>query len=239
MGEELANYIEMYPNGILKRDLESTFLTRYDPILLKKGISFALDELMFLQVLDEPPSGSMIDEDIVWYLKPIDEETRDRIRSLNHRSRAILKLLYEKDTPDERGCMPISEILSKLETQGYDISNLVLIYVLDLVESYSVLKDGEQTWYAGIVPEFERTNEYKQNIDDAIDARQEKEELMRLEHDRAETLLEVWLSAKKEGVQPEFSPEDKAFFESFLTDEDLETRLKMYEDEESKLHDNP
>ena len=150
-------------DGIMKLAVENQLADKYHLDLVRRGIGYVLDNLLVQQVLDEPSKDSGILDDSVWYLKPLDPDTTEKLSNLKPRSFALLRLLHEQDDPERRGQMPIDLAKNELRRRGIECNDMEYIWIEDLVDTFFAYSGDKSVMWVRLVPEYETTEDYKKN----------------------------------------------------------------------------
>jgi hypothetical protein len=125
------------------------------------------DELAYSKMKE---LGMTVCSGFTWHLKILRPEVK-----------ALIQLLREQNDPDNLGVMPIDLAAKKLVEQGFSEDDTKRLYAQDIIEDFGTSWGDSRVWCYGLVPEYKKTEEYKQwqkEIEDEFDRKQARRERM-------------------------------------------------------------
>lgn len=159
----IQDIVATNPNGVMKLAVENQLAGKYHPDLARRGIGYVLDNLIVQQVLDDPSRESGILDDSVWYLKPLDPDTTEKLSTLKSRSFALVRLLHEQDDPKRRGQMPIDLAKNELQRREIEYNDMEYIWIDGLMDTFFAHSGDKSVMWVRLVPDYETTEDYKKN----------------------------------------------------------------------------
>lgn len=169
--------------------------------MIRNGIRQAIEEFQIEQVIDYERRGGEIVGDPIWYLRIVAKDDQQELRSLRPIQLALLRLMYEQDARGHPGEMMVENARKELAERGYAKSETEYVWIDGRIERcWTIEDDGRIEWFR-VIPEREKTPEYKAAMEEAQRERDEKEELvMRLieEDERAEERREKRRTRQRE-----------------------------------------
>jgi hypothetical protein len=234
VSNEIQKLVAKFPSGVMKDIIQAQLREKYPSGLLANAMDYALDNLLIQQVLDDPPEESGILDDLVWYLKPIDDDTVEKLQKLLPMDFALMRILHTRNDEKDRGRISITSARKELERRGVDCRDLEYSFVEDLIGKYYASEDGEWVIWFYLIPEYEKTEEYKKAEEEAQRERDEKESLRVYMED----LLDLASSIRKVlKNKPDGLPKDKIVEQlpKFLSDYIEDAFHMCLEDEDIEL----
>lgn len=145
-------------------------------LMIRKG----LDEWIIDKTPDELTEKKMRELDIpfesgfIWHLKILSPEKTEFYKSLKPEAKALIILMREQNDSRQMGILPREIAAQKLEQLGFT-GDLTHIYVKDTIEEFMTSWGNDlNVWCYGLVPEYKKTEEYKQWHEGIIDKAVEK-----------------------------------------------------------------
>jgi hypothetical protein len=173
----------------------------YDADLLEKAIQELLKEFTIDQVLDYAPKGSGLDTGRpVWFLKALSPDEQQELRSLSSMEIKLLKILRNSETESCLGMLPVEEAVSILVSEGYEEDDARWVFIEGRVDHFYTSVDGGSVECLGLIPEYEKTEEYRLWQEEMDRKHAEKERFwMRVNevHDLASDILEAVRASPK------------------------------------------
>jgi hypothetical protein len=131
-------------------------------IEIDDGIQYVLDNWIVEKVLDYDSDSTESDGQLVWFLRILSEKEAERFRNLPEVSKCFIRILYSINTPGDLGVIRADDALKKLKEHGYDIEYVP--YVSGKTDDFFRLEDGELIQFHYLVPEEEKSEEYKAGL---------------------------------------------------------------------------
>ena len=94
-------------------------------------------------------------------LKMLSPDESQKLRDLTPLQLSFLRILQETDDEDFTGEVPISEVESKLIASGFSKDEVEWLSIADRVYRVKTNRDGVSVRCYMIIPEYEKTKEYK------------------------------------------------------------------------------
>jgi len=146
------------PKELVKKQLES----RYPPDVIVRGITEAISDYVIDQFVDYAPGeGEFAHSELIWYLRILDKEDSQNLQALKPVATALLRLLYEQETPEHPGEMRVEDARAKLAEKGYAKSETKYLSVKDRVDTFCRLDTGRPEEWFRVIPEYKKSAEYK------------------------------------------------------------------------------
>ncbi len=152
--------------------VEQALSEQYGRPAVRAGVIDLLKEFIIDLVIDYHPRDSELSNDRpTWFLKLLEPQESRYLRELPPVKRRLLEILYEIDDNDFIGEMPVSKVKELLSTEGFDFEQIKWAQIRNRVERVELTYKGKLTPYFRIIPEYEKSEEYK---------RAEEEQLKRI-----------------------------------------------------------
>ena len=174
---EDGRYLEKVLLDILRREEDPSGLpyqkvkeelvekTNASPQLAEQIIQRALDTWKIEKVLDYPPDSL----ELAWHLRLLTPKEREELQKLSPAKKALLKILWEKNTPP-LGELPVQQALQKLREQGFAQQEVERIRYSEIQGKVrlasTITPDGQNIWVYYIISEFEREIEREGLLED-------------------------------------------------------------------------
>lgn len=170
---------------------------------IEQAIEHALDDYRIDKVLDYPDSEwNLYGGRPLWHLMKLTSEDADRLRSLRKVDLALLQLLKNQTAPKSEGEMKSDDARIILQEQGFAEDETKFLWVEDYVDHHYEYDDGKSIEWCRLIPENEKTEEYKRAMEEIREAAARKEAFYMYiadTHDLAHGILEAVRSAP-EGI---------------------------------------
>jgi len=151
-----------------KDDIIRRLIASYPPAIVDSAIEQALDQLEIDQLIDydtrEEGHGRT---EAIWYLRILNEKEAHDLQSLKPVARALLKLLYKQGDYEHLGQMRVEDARTRLTELGFPLSETKYISVEGRVDVFWRFRSGQQEEWFRIIPEYEKTAEYRAAEDEA------------------------------------------------------------------------
>jgi len=157
----------------LAHNLEERRISQELPTALET-IKYALDKWLVDKIIDycENERGASIGPP-KWFIRPLPQEESDRLKKLPEVEKAVINLLRNNETEHGLGTMSEDELMSRLKESGFEVD--FVPEPTDMVSDfYEPDNDHMVVWYY-IVPQYERSEEYKKAMEEAAMRAFEKE----------------------------------------------------------------
>jgi hypothetical protein len=125
-------------------------------------IEYALDNWIVDKILDYDDSSEESIGRPVWFIRILNEKEVEILRNLSDETKCLLKILRKSETDGSLGVVRTSDVLKTLYERGYDLE--LVPHVPDRVDDYFKTVDGEFTQFHYLIPEDEKSEEYKAGL---------------------------------------------------------------------------
>ena len=145
-----------------KRIVEKTLAVQYSSDSIEEAITKLLDEFVIDLVIDYPAPNSELDfGHPIWFLKILSKEEIDELRGLSHVDLNLLQIL--RATPDDKcpGELPVDQVKAELKSRGFSDDEIKWLSIKDRVEEVRTTWGNVKQRCLMIIPEYEKTEEYK------------------------------------------------------------------------------
>ena len=140
-------------------------------------IEYALDHHVVEKVIDYPPEDWDSFEKPIWYVRTLSSEDAESHRSLPPHEWALLKLLWNQNDRDHLGQMKLEAVRAELRRQGFTEDDLEVLTIDGLVDHFFTTEDDVMTEWCYVLPEWEKTEEYRRSEEEIQRQALEKEGL--------------------------------------------------------------
>ncbi|MFX1483881.1 MAG: hypothetical protein ACFFCP_11930 [Promethearchaeota archaeon] len=140
-------------------------------------IQYALENWIVEKVLDYDNDSAESVGQLEWFLRILSEKEAERFQNLPEASKCFIRILYGINTPGDLGVIRADDALKKLNEKGYDVEYVP--YIPDKTDDFFRLEDGELVQFHYLIPEEEKSEEYKAGL-------KELDEIARKKLDRRE-----------------------------------------------------
>ena len=171
--------------GILRREVENNLSNQYSLADVKKAISELVENFAIDLVIDYPSSDSKLDTGHPhWFLKTLSPTESQELRELSPLQLSLLRILQETDDEGFPSEVPVSEVRAKLIVDGYSKDDVEWLSITGKVYQVTTTREGDSVRCYMIIPEYEKTEEYRKFQEESELRATEKElRSMRLEDD--------------------------------------------------------
>ena len=159
--EKLLDIVRSTKNGLSKEQVKKQLESSYAPDLVDAGVRQAIDEFLIEQVIDYSRREGVVSGDLIWYLRALSGEEEQKLRSLKPAQRALLKLMHCQGDYDHLGQMTVEDARTRLAEVGFPLSETKYLSVEGRVDVFWRIRSGEQEEWFRIIPEYEKTAEYR------------------------------------------------------------------------------
>ena len=157
------------PKGVPKKLVEEQIGKAYAHELVEKSIPYLLDEFMVDLVIDYPSKESgLYQGHRVWHLKLLTSEESQVLRALSPVKSALLRILRQTKDSDYPGEIPVESARDILKNEGFEDEDTEWLRIEDRVEQVSTTRNGRQTECFLIIPEDEKTEEFKRAEEERV-----------------------------------------------------------------------
>lgn len=144
---------------------------------IESTIELALDEFQIDKVLDyAEDKWNLYGGRPLWHLLKLTPEDAEKLRNLNKVDLALLRLLKKQNTPRHEGEMKSEDARIILQEQGFTEADLRSLWVEDYTDHHYEFEDGKSIEWCRLIPEDEKTEEYKKAMEEIEEEFWEKEE---------------------------------------------------------------
>ena len=165
---------ESAPRVIVERDMARHLSER----LYKAAIQRVVDECLVTLVLDYPAKKwDVHQDDLAWHVKLLSSEETRRMRELKPVDLALIKLLQKQNGPYDPGEMSVQEAKERLLEMGFGEQEASVLKVEGFTERFFTNPDGPIVEHIALIPEDEKTPEYKAALEESWREFQEKRAL--------------------------------------------------------------
>jgi len=146
-------------------------------------ISSLLDDFIVDLVVEYPSEDSGLNTGRpCWFLKLLSNDEKTELHELSPLKLSFLRILQEKDDEGFPGEVPKDDVKSKLIALGFPEDKAEWVHVAGKVDQVSVSRENGMVRCYMIIPEYEKTEEYKKSIED-MDLRATEKELREMKFD--------------------------------------------------------
>jgi len=162
---------------------------------IEEAIIQALDTFQIDKVLDYASAEwSLYDGYPIWHLLRLTSEDADKLRNLKKVDLALLGILKNQNGPERLGELKSEDAQNLLREQGFTEKETEFLWVKDLVDHYYEFEDGKSIEWCRLIPEYEKTEEYKkeqERIDEEFARKEEFRMYIADVHDLADEILKT------------------------------------------------
>lgn len=139
------------------------------PEKINRAIQQLLDKWLIDKILAS--LSSSLEEELdfhppacVWHLKKITSEKRKKYTALEPVEKALIRILWKQNNPDRPGQIPVEQAERLLAEKGFtEIPEF--IWIEDVVDDFFAFHQGEDIRWYGIIEEYKKTDDYKENLE--------------------------------------------------------------------------
>jgi len=138
-------------------------------------IEHALDHHLVEKAIDYPPEDWDSFDKPIWYIRLVPPESAETYRILAPHKWALLKLLWNQNDRDHLGQMEFKVAQSELLKQGFSEDTLQFLFIEGVVDNLFTVENGNMIQWCYVIPEWEKTEEFRQSEQEIMRQAQEKE----------------------------------------------------------------
>ena len=170
---------------IPKRKVESDLSNQYKLEDVKRAISDLVESFTIDLLVDYPSNDSDLDTGHPhWFMKILSPNESQELRNLTPLQLSFLKILQETDDESFPGEVPASEVKTRLISEGYSEDEVEWLSITNKVYRVRTTREGSSVSCYKIIPEYEKTEEYRKFQEESELRATEKElRTMQLEDD--------------------------------------------------------
>ena len=160
---------EESPKGIPKKIVEEQLGDVFPHQLIEKSILHLLDGFKVDLVVDYPPEESELYQGHrIWLLKLLTSEESQVLRALSPVKLALLRILHQTKDSDYPGEIPVESARAILKNKGFEDEDTKWLRIKDRVEQVGTTREGHLTQCFLIIPEDEKTEEFKRAEEERV-----------------------------------------------------------------------
>jgi hypothetical protein len=125
-------------------------------------VEYALDNWIVDKILDYDDNSEESIGKPVWFIRLLNEKDAESLSNLSDEAKWLLKILRKSKTDGILGVIRASDALKNLNEKGYDLR--LVPHIPDRVDEYFKTVDGEFTHFYYLIPEDEKSEEYKAGL---------------------------------------------------------------------------
>ena len=149
--------------------VETLLADRYPSGEISAAINRALDDCLVDLVLDDYPEGPDTDRGgRTWFLKLLSVEDTQGMKELTPLKRALLRLIYRHEISGFPGRIRVEDAMAALKESGFDVEPLKWGRIKGYVERVWESEDGERSEWFRLIPEDEKTEEFKRAEEERV-----------------------------------------------------------------------
>lgn len=168
--EILLSHLSENPHGIPISKLKQRLMEKEEirgfknhEEIVNQAIEYALQEGLIDKVIDSPRYEDDIPIGLpTWLLKKVDEEETEFLSNLSEVKQEYLRLLRSTTNANEIGMLKEEDVIKKLQERGFDVERAP--HVSGRTQIIFDYNGEEPIRWCRLIPEFERTEEFKQSI---------------------------------------------------------------------------
>ena len=170
---------------------------------IEEAIEYAQERFQVDKVLDYPSNEwSSYAGYPLWHLLKLTPEEAANLQNLKPVDRALLRLLKNQNTAKRFGQMKSDDARVLLREQGFTNGETESLWIEDVVDNHYEYEDGKNIEWCRLIPENEKTEEYKK-AEEEIQKEFDRKEAFRMYiadiHDLADLILKA-VRAAPEGI---------------------------------------
>ena len=186
------------PKGVPKKLVEEQLGDVVPHQLVEKSILHLLDGFKVDLVVDYPPEESELYRGRpIWHLRLLTTEESQILRALPPIKLALLKILRQTKDSDHPGEIPVERVRAILKNEGFDDEDTEWMRIEDRVRRVSTTRNDRQTECFQIIPEDEKTEEFKRAEEERIREWEEWDALKRKRSDEIDKEAEARIRRKQ------------------------------------------
>ena len=161
---------------IAKRDLEAILIEKHSYEITEKAIHQIIETNIVDVVIDfYPLTSDQSKEESTWFLRLLSNEEKKRLIMLNDMQRAFLQLLRVQNNPNHLGQIRFEEVQELLLQQGFDVRDSKELCIENRTSVFWTLHEGKEMKWCYLIPEWEKTKEYKQSLEESYEEWRERQ----------------------------------------------------------------
>jgi len=157
----LLDIVGSAEDGIPKEQARKQLEDFYSPDIVAEGISKAIDEFLIEQVVDYTRREGEAGGELIWYLRVLSKEEELKLRHLKPVQLALLRVIYEQESPGCPGEIRVIDAIDKLGKRGCTNPGNEYLRIADKIDPFWKIEDHGRTEWLRMIPEHEKTPEYK------------------------------------------------------------------------------
>ena len=159
-----------------RRVVEQKLATQYDNEDIQNAISSLLSDFEIDLVVDYPSDNSGLNTGRPhWFLKILSDDEKQKLRELPQLKMSLLNILRNTSDDDFPGTLPIEVVNNQLISEGYSTDEIKWLSITGRITRAKITGDAGLVSCYMIVPEYEKTEEHKQFLEEAARRATEKE----------------------------------------------------------------
>ena len=172
--------------------VETLLAGRYPSGEISAAIDRALDDCLVNLVLDDCSEGPDTDRGgRTWSLKLLSVEDTQGMKELTPLKRALLRLIYRHENSGFLGRIRVEDAMAALKESGFDVEPLKRGRIKGHVERVWETEDGERSEWFRLIPEDEKTEEFKRAEEESLREWEEWDALKRKRSDEIDKEAEA------------------------------------------------
>ncbi len=181
-----------------KFQVETLLADKYPSEEISAAIDCALDDCLVVLVLDDYPEDPDTDKGgRIWFLKLLSAKDAQGVRELTPLKRALLRLIYKHGNSDFLGRIRVEDAMAALKERGFDAESLKWGRIKDYVERVWEAEEGERSEWFRLIPEDEKTEEFKRAEEESLREWEEWDALKRKRSDEIDKEAEARIRRKQ------------------------------------------
>ena len=157
----LFDIVRSTEDGIPKEQARKQLEGFYSPGIVVEGISKAIAEFLVEQVVDYTRREGEVGGELIWYLRALSKEEELKLRNLKPVQLALLRVVYEQESPGCPGEIRVIDAIDKLRERGYANPENEYLRIAGKIDAFWTIEDRRRTEWLRMIPEHEKTPEYK------------------------------------------------------------------------------
>jgi len=175
--EEIMTLYSKYNKSSIPLEIiVKEFHDKYTTEEIEHVIEYALDTFKIDKVLDYPAKEWDLYRGVhTWHVSKLNPDDESKLRNLSAVDLAFLRILKNQNTPKQFGRIKSDDARIILRNQGFTEKEVEFLWVEDLVDHYYDFKDEKSIEWCRLIPEEEKTEEYKKAEEEMHREWEEKE----------------------------------------------------------------
>ncbi len=164
------------PEGTPRKIIEQQLENQSSLEMIRDAILHLLNSYVIDLTIDYPPKESGIyDGRPVCHLKLLTDEASQSLRALTPLAWALLKILRQKNDSRFPGEIPVEDAKAVLRREGFEDEDVEWLWIENRVDRIRTTRAGKLVPCFRIIPEYEKTEEYKSSQEEAHREWEERE----------------------------------------------------------------